>query len=283
VNATQTEKWVKAALYGTVGLSVLFLPVVLIWVAANGLGAVNWGFITGVPTKLEYGGILPQIAGSLLLVALSTLLSAPLGVASAIYLSEYAPDNHLTRAVRFFTETLAGMPSIVVGLFGLQLLVYQLQLKTSLISGAICLSFLMLPWTIRASEEAIKTVPRDYREASLALGATKWETILRVVVPSAAPGIITGVLLGMGKAIGETTIPWLTTGSGLETYLPSSLSSPAGSLPLYIYMLVTQGHTAAGSQHAFGASLVLLLLFLAMSASALLLRNHFLRKLGGQS
>jgi phosphate transport system permease protein len=213
-------------------------------------------------------------------VGLCTLLGAPLGLASAIYLAEYAPDNRITQTVRFFTETLAGMPSIVIGLFGLQFLVFWLQLKTSLLAGAISLSFMMLPWTIRASEEAIKTVPREYRHASLALGATKWETIVRVVIPAAAPGILTGVLLGMGKAIGETAVVWLTAGSGLEAFVPRTLRSPTGSLPMYIYLLATQGHTTQGMQNAFGASLVLILIFLSMSVTALLIRNYYLRKLG---
>jgi phosphate transport system permease protein len=274
------ERLIKDFLYVSVILSLIILPIIVVWVGYNGVGALNWEFLTGRPYRFEYGGIFPQIVGSIYLVTLCTLLGAPLGLASAIYLAEYAPDNAITQAVRFFTETLAGMPSIVIGLFGLQLLVYRLQLKTSLIAGAISLSFMMLPWTIRASEEAIKVVPKDYREASLALGATKWQTILKVVIPAAMPGILTGILLGMGKAIGETAVVWLTAGSGLEAFVPRSLRSPTGSLPMYIYLLATQGHTAQGMQNAFGASLVLLIMFLAMSVAALMIRNYYLRKLG---
>ena len=274
------ERLIKTFLYVSVILSLIILPIIVVWVGYNGIGALNWEFLTGRPYRFEYGGIFPQIVGSIYLVTLCTLLGAPLGLASAIYLAEYAPDNAITQAVRFFTETLAGMPSIVIGLFGLQLLVYRLQLKTSLIAGAISLSFMMLPWTIRASEEAIKVVPKDYREASLALGATKWQTILKVVIPAAMPGILTGILLGMGKAIGETAVVWLTAGSGLEAFVPRNLRSPTGSLPMYIYLLATQGHTAQGMQNAFGASLVLLIMFLAMSVAALMIRNYYLRKLG---
>jgi phosphate transport system permease protein len=274
------ERLIKTFLYVSVILSLIILPIIVVWVGFNGVGALNWEFLTGRPYRFEYGGIFPQIVGSIYLVTLCTLLGAPLGLASAIYLAEYAPDNAITQAVRFFTETLAGMPSIVIGLFGLQFLVYRLQLKTSLVAGAISLSFMMLPWTIRASEEAIKVVPKDYREASLALGATKWQTILKVVIPAAMPGILTGILLGMGKAIGETAVVWLTAGSGLEAFVPRSLRSPTGSLPMYIYLLATQGHTAQGMQNAFGASLVLLIMFLAMSVAALMIRNYYLRKLG---
>jgi len=273
------ERLVQICLYASAAVSLMILPIIVVWVGFNGIGAINWEFLTGRPYRFEYGGIFPQIVGSVYLVSLCTLLGAPLGIASAIYLAEYAPDNAITSAVRFFTETLAGMPSIVIGLFGLQFLVYRLQLKTSLLAGAISLSFMMLPWTIRASEEAIKVVPREYREASLALGATKWQTILKVVIPAAMPGILTGVLLGMGKAIGETAVVWLTAGSGLEAFVPRSLRSPTGSLPMYIYLLATQGHTAQGMQNAFGASLVLLVMFLCMSVVALVIRNYFLRKL----
>jgi len=280
MNEVTKERYYKALLYAASGLSVLILPIIVVWVAWNGAGALSWDFLTTSPYRLVQGGIYPQIIGSIYLVALSTLFGAPLGIASAIYLSEYAPDNIITQTVRFFTETLAGIPSIVIGLFALEFLVYELQLKTSLLSGALALSIMMLPWTIRASEEAIKVVPREFKEASLALGATKWQTILRVVIPAALPGIITGVLLGMGKAIGETAIIWLTAGSGSEAFVPASLQAPTGSLPMYIFLVATQAVT--GVQHAYGAALVLIALFLTMSVSALLLRNYFLKKLNGR-
>jgi len=280
MNEATVERVVKSGLYISVILSLIFLPIIILWIAFNGIGAINWEFLTSRPYRFEYGGIFPQIVGSVYLVSLCSLFGAPLGVASAIYLAEYASENVITKTVRFFTETLAGMPSIVIGLFGLEFLVYYLQLKTSLLAGAISLSFMMLPWTIRASEEAIKVVPMEYREASLAIGATKWQTILSVVLPVAAPGILTGVLLGMGRAIGETAVVWLTAGSGLEAFVPRTITSPTGSLPMYIYLLATQGHTAEGMQRAFGASLVLLVMFLTLSVSALLVRNYYLRKLG---
>jgi phosphate transport system permease protein len=280
MNPVKYEKWVKKGLYVAVGLSMMILPVIFIWIGLNGVGTISVDFLTSRPRLFEYGGIFPQIMGSIYLVTLCTLLGAPLGVASAIYLAEYAPDNRITQSVRFFTETLAGMPSIVIGLFGLEFLVFYLQLKTSLLAGAISLSFMMLPWTIRASEEALKTVPQEYQSASLALGATKWQTILNVVLPAAMPGILTGVLLGVGKAIGETAVVWLTAGSGLEAFVPNNLGSPTGSLPMYIYLLATQAHTAEGLQRAFGASLVLLLMFFGVSISALIIRNHYLRRLG---
>jgi phosphate transport system permease protein len=207
------------------------------------------------------------------------LFAVPLGVASAIYLAEYAPDNLITSIVRFFVECLAGIPSIVIGLFGLIFLVYYLNLRISLLSGGFALGFMILPWTVRASEEAIKTVPQSYREASLALGVTKLQTIRKIVLTSAYPGIITGILLGMGKAIGETAVVLLTAGSGLETFLPKSLFDSVASLPVYIYLLATTGNTAEQLSRAFGASLVLIALFLLISVFALVLRNRYIKKM----
>ncbi|KAF5431417.1 phosphate transport system permease protein [Candidatus Methanophagaceae archaeon] len=203
----------------------------------------------------------------------------PLGLASAIYLAEYAPDNAITKSVRFFVECLAGIPSIVIGLFGLIFLVYYLDFGICMLSGGLALGFMILPWTVRASEEAIKTVPKGHREASLALGVSKWRTIRSVVLKSAYPGIITGILLGLGKAIGETAVVLLTAGSGLEPFLPKSIFDPVGSLPVYIYMMGTQGHTPAAYSRTFGASLVLIAMFLMISIFALYLRNRYTKRM----
>lgn len=286
MNEVTKERYVKLGLYVSVVLSIIILPIIIAWVTVNGIDAINWNFLTGKPSfilteeKLRVHGIFPQIVGSLYLVSLSTLISAPLGLCSAIYLSEYAPDNILTRGVRFFIETLSGVPSIVIGLFGLEFLVYYLKLQFSLLAGAVSLSFMMLPWIIRASEEAIIVVPQEYREASLALGSTKWQTIYKVVLPAAVPGVLTGVLLGMGRAIGETAVVMLTTGSGLERFVPKSLRSPSGSLPMYIYLVATQATEQVLMNKSYGAAFVLLVLFLSMSVSALFVRNYYLRKLG---
>lgn len=282
IDTRKTEKIVIVTLWLSAIVAIIILPAIVSWVLVNGIQVINLEFLTGSPYKFEYGGILPQIIGSLYLVSLCTLMAAPLGLASAIYLAEYAPHNLITRIVRFFIEALAGIPSIVIGLFGLEFLVHYLKLKTSLLSGSLALAFMILPWIIRASEEAINTVPDEYKEASLALGATKWETIVKVVVPAAIPGIITGILLGMGKAIGETAVVMLTAGSGLEFFTPKGFQSPTASLPLYIYKLATQGHTSQAMTRAFGASLVLITLFLSMSVGALLVRNYYIRKLGAR-
>ena len=286
MNSVQKEKLVLGGMYVTLFLSIIMLPIIVLWVTSNGIGELNWAFLTGTPsfstseTRLATHGIFPQIVGSLYLVLGSTLIGTPIGVLSAIYLTEYAPQNFITKTIRFFTETLAGVPSIVIGLFAMELLVYRLGFQTSLISGAVALSLMTLPFVIRASEEAIKVVPMEYKEASLAMGASKWQTIVKVVLPAAFPGIITGVLLGMGRAIGETAVLILTTGGGMTRKLPSRLTSPVGSLPIYIYLIAKETVHQELLNRGYAASLVLLIIFLSMSVSALIIRNHYLRKLG---
>jgi phosphate transport system permease protein len=282
----QKEKIIVRLMYITLFLSIILLPVIVLWVATNGLGELTWTFLTGTPSfstsesRLATHGVYPQIIGSLYLVAGSTLIGAPIGLLSAIYLTEYAPTNMITRTIRFFTETLAGVPSIVIGLFGYELFVYTLGYQMSLISGAVSLSLMTLPFIIRASEEAIKFVPQEYREASLAMGASKWQTIIKVVIPAALPGIITGILLGMGRAIGETAVLILTTGAGMNRKIPTRLTSPVGSLPIYIYLIAKETVHEVLLRRGFAASFVLLVIFLSMSTAALLIRNHYLRRLG---
>jgi len=277
---TVKEKLVILGLGAAAFIAVAALFIVVGYVFINGIEVISWEFLLESPYRFEHGGIFPQIIGSLCLVAVCLLFAVPLGVASAIYLAEYAPDNAITKSVRFFVECLAGIPSIVIGLFGLTFLVYYLDFGICMLSGGLALGFMILPWTIRASEEAIKTVPKGHREASLALGVSKWRTIRSVVLKSAYPGIITGILLGLGKAIGETAVVLLTAGSGLEPFLPKSLFDPVGSLPVYIYMMGTQGHTPAAYSRTFGASLVLIAMFLMISIFALYLRNRYLKRMG---
>ena len=273
------ERLVILGLGAAAFIAVAALFIVVGYVFINGIEVISWEFLLESPYRFEYGGIFPQIIGSLCLVAVCLLFAVPLGLASAIYLAEYAPDNAITKSVRFFVECLAGIPSIVIGLFGLTFLVYYLDFGICMLSGGLALGFMILPWTVRASEEAIKTVPKGHREASLALGVSKWRTIRSVVLKSAYPGIITGILLGLGKAIGETAVVLLTAGSGLEPFLPKSIFDPVGSLPVYIYMMGTQGHTPAAYSRTFGASLVLIAMFLMISIFALYLRNRYTKRM----
>ena len=190
----------------------------------NGASVINWKFVTGFPERggLE-GGILPAIIGSVYISALCMLIAAPIGIGAGTYLAEYAPENIFTKVVRFFVELLAGIPSIVIGLFGYVFLVHGLGLGFSILSGAIALAFMILPWTIRVSEEAIRAVPREYRYASLALGASKWKTIRRVVLPVAKSGILASIILGLGNAIGETMAVLMVIGNPEVPYIPTSI------------------------------------------------------------
>lgn len=278
------EMVMKLALCMVALISVVILFTVVAYIFLNGMQVISLDFLFKSPNyaHLEKGGIFPQIIGSLCLLGVCLLFAVPLGVASGIYLAEYAPETIITKSVRFFVECLAGIPSIVIGLFGLIFLVYYLDFGPSMLAGGLSLGFMILPWTVRASEEAIKAVPYSYKEASLALGASKWQTIRSVVLKSAYPGIITGILLGAGKAIGEAAVILLTTG-GLVTYLPRSLLDDVGALPVYIYMILTvvPATRNVAESYAFGASLVLILMFLVISVFALFLRNRYVKRMSG--
>jgi len=278
VTEQKKEKIIKAFLYLTTSISIIALLSIVIYIVINGAYMITPEFLTTAPYKFEMGGIFPQIIGTLLLVGVCMCFAGPMGVLAAIYLTEYAPNNIITKTLRFFVESLAGIPSIIIGLFGLAFLVYYMHFRISLLSGGLALGFMILPWTVRASEEAIRAVPFSYREASLALGASKWQTIKNVSVQAAFPGIITGLLLGLGKAIGETAIVLLTAGSGLESFLPRSVFEPVASLPVYLYMIGTQGHTSEAYSRAYGAALVLLMIFLTINIFASLVRNNYVKK-----
>ncbi|RLG34436.1 phosphate ABC transporter permease PtsA [Methanosarcinales archaeon] len=278
------ETVIKISLCMVALISVAVLFAVVGYIFLKGIQVISLDFLLKPPnyTALEKGGIFPHIIGSLCLLAVCLLFAVPLGIASGIYLAEYATENILTKSVRFFVECLAGIPSIVIGLFGLIFLVYYLGFGPCMLSGGLALGFMILPWTVRASEEALKAVPRSYREASLALGVSKWQTIRGVVLKSAYPGIITGILLGAGKAIGEAAVILLTIG-GLVTYLPHSLLDDVGALPVYIYTILTvvPASRDVAESHAFGASLVLIMMFLMISVFALFLRNRYIKRMSG--
>ncbi len=251
---------------------------VLLYLGLRGFHVINWEFLAGFPRFAgQEGGILPAIIGSLYVTGICLLVAVPLGVGAAIYLAEYAPDNLLTRIARFFIACLAGMPSIVIGLFGYTFLVHELKLGFSVLAGGLALAFMILPWTVVASEESIKAVPKEFKDASLALGATKWQTIKDITIKTAMPGIITGILLGFGKAIGETAVVLFTAGMGVGAFLPLSPFDPARTLPVHLYILATQSNTSAGFDRAYGTALTLLTLFTLSSIAALLVRRRFLR------
>jgi phosphate transport system permease protein len=287
-------------------LSVSILLGMAIYIGARGVKWLSWSFLTNgswnwdnavrVASGLNYplGGIRDFIIGSGLLVSFSELIAIPLGLGSAIFLAEYAPENVITRTIRFFIETLAGIPSVVIGLVGFGFFVLYLGMNRSLLAGALSLAIMILPWNVTVAEETMKAVPDSYREASYALGASKWQTTRRVVLSSATPGIMTGILLGLGGAIGETVVLLLTAGDyGMAVALPHTLALTGvaiPSLPVWIYgayeSLDSRYSTGQGNWEAqnitFAGAFVLLVIFLAISITSLIIRNHFLKKLAVQ-
>jgi phosphate transport system permease protein len=246
-------------------LTVAILVSLLYYVLAKGLPQLSWSFLVDSPRRMgRQGGILPTIVGTLYLTLVAVALAAPLGIGAAIFLAEYAPRGRATRLLRFGTETLAGVPSIIFGLFGFVTFVIFLQLGWSILSGGLTLALMILPTIIRTAEESIKTVPRAFREGSLALGATRWQTTARVVLPSALPGILTGVILGIGRAVGETAAVLLTAGSSLQ--MPLSLLDPARTMSIHLYILAVAG-ISLDRAYATAAALIILILFINLVAT----------------
>ena len=252
--------------------AVLFLPIYIIWyILTNGAGVVNLSFLLESPRLSgAEGGIFPAIVGTLALVTVAILTAVPLGMGAAIYLTSYAPDNAFIRLINFSVEILAGTPSVVIGLFGYAFLVIYLGFGFSILAGGLSLMFMILPWTVRASEEAIKRVPKELSEGSLALGATRWQTIRHVVIPSAMPGITTGVILGIGKAIGETAVIMYTAGSSL--LLPRSIFDPVRALPYHLYILASEG---ISEKMSYGTAVVLLGMILVINLLVVALQHRF--------
>lgn len=259
---------------------VLVIGYILFDIVRHGLPALNWAFISEYPRKSgSEGGILPAIVGTLSLLAGTIVVALPLGICSAIYLSEYAEQNRFTAMIRLAIITLAGVPSIVYGLFGLGLFVLFLNFGTSILAGSLTLACMILPTIIVSSEEALRAVPYGYRDASLALGATKWETIRTNVLPYSLSGIITGSILGIGRAAGETAPILLTVAAFYLPRLPNSIFDQVMALPYHLYILATQ-HPEADKvlPLQYATALVLLLLVLGLSLGAIFIRIHFRKK-----
>jgi len=245
----------------------------------RGIKVINWQFLTQMPQKgMTAGGIFPAILGTLYLTIGAICFSLPLGTSAAIYLTEYAGQNRLIRIVRIGINNLAGVPSVVFGLFGLAIFVKFLNFGVSILSGSLTLGILVLPTIIRASEEALSAVPQSFREASLALGATKWQTIQKVVLPNSISGILTGSILSIGRAAGETAPILFTAATFYTMRLPNSVFSEVQTLPYHIYALLTEGtHPESQVPIAYGTALVLILLVLGLNLIAFTLRDRFRR------
>lgn len=269
---------------GYAGLSfialIVVLPILYVigTIVARGIGAISWEFLTTMPRDgMKAGGILPAIVGTLVLTLGTALAAIPVGVGGAIYLSEYARDSWLTRAIRLAILNLAGIPSVVYGLFGLGLFVLFLQLGTSIVAGSLTLAIMTLPVIISTSEEALRAVPVEFRTVSASLGGTRWQGIRRIVLPQALPGIITGVLLGLLRAAGETAPILFTVAAFYTPRLPHSPMDETMALPYHLYVISTQV-PGMPPQIQYGTALVLLVLVLSLNLAATLTRSYFRRR-----
>ncbi|MBN2206619.1 MAG: phosphate ABC transporter permease PstA [Candidatus Aminicenantes bacterium] len=270
----RTQTIVKSALWTLTGATILVLVFIVVFILRRGLPEVSWGFLTRHPEAMGVaGGIFPTIVGTLALTLMAILIATPLGVGTAIYLTEYTWEGRLTRVIRFGAECLAGIPSILFGLFGFILFVTKLKLGWSILSGGLTLSFMILPTIIRTSEEAIRSVPAAYREVSASLGCTKWQAVTRVVLPSALPGITTGVILSVGRSIGETAAVIFTAGSAL--HLPTSVFSSSRTMAVHFYILAREG---ISMRMAYGTAAVLVVTILFINIVSYYLMHRFIRK-----
>lgn len=262
-------------LFLCIATTLFFLGTLIYFIVVRGGSAISWQFLTDVPRKaMTEGGVAPAIVGTFYLTLGSIIIAFPLGLACAIYLCEYSPKSYIVNVIRASINNLAGVPSIVFGLFGLAVFVKFFNLGVSIISGCLTLGIMALPSIISASQEALLAVPQSYREASLALGATQWQTIKKTVIPSALPGILTGVILSIGRVAGETAPILFTAGTFYIRGYPKSIFAETMALPYHIYALMTEGtHPEAQKKIAYGCALVLLVMVLLISLVAIIIRH----------
>jgi phosphate transport system permease protein len=263
-------------LFLTISIAVSFLGIIIYFIFIRGFRVLSWEFLTAVPREaMTAGGVGPAIVGTLYLVVGAILFSLPLGVACAIYLTEYSPKSFVVNIIRMSINNLAGVPSVVFGLFGLGIFVKFFGLGVSALSGCLTLGILVLPQIISAAQEALLAVPQSYREASLAVGATHWQTIKNIVLPAASPGILTGVILSIGRVAGETAPILFTAATFYTRGFPKSIFSEVMALPYHIYALMTEGtHPQQQTQIAYGCALILLVIVLGVSAAAIFVRQR---------
>lgn len=274
LNPKKTQVIAKIVIWAAAVLVIGLLLSVIIYILSKGLPNITWEFLTQIPRDMgRSGGILSTIIGTLAVTAVATVVATPLGVGTAFYLTEYTREGRITKIIRFSAESLAGIPSIIYGLFGFIFFVIYLKLGWSILSGGLTLAVMILPTIIRTSEEAILTVPPMYREVSYSLGGTKWQTIIKALVPTALPGIATGIILGIGRCVAETAAVILTAGSALR--MPDSLFSPTRTMAVHFYVLAREG---ISFEKAFGTAALLIILILLINVGANLLVNRFVAK-----
>ena len=265
LGARRAQRLAALLVWSAAVVTLVVLLLILAYVLIEGLPRVTLEFLLGSPQQMgREGGIFPMIVGTLALTAVAVLIATPFGVGTAIYLTEFTREGRLTRIIRFGTESLAGVPSIIFGLFGFVFFVITLGLGWSILSGGLTLAAMILPTIIRTSEEAIRSVPVAYRDVSFSLGATRWQTVTRAVLPSALPGITTGIILGIGRSVGETAAVILTAGSALR--MPTSIFSPTRTMAVHFYVLAREG-ISLEMAYATGAVLVISVLVINVIAN----------------
>ncbi|HBR10209.1 TPA: phosphate ABC transporter permease PtsA [Candidatus Acetothermia bacterium] len=284
MNRVQRRRFAQATAFALLAFATFLILAIMVgiisFVASQGIGAISWEFLTAFPRSgMTEGGIFPAIVGTFYLAMGTTLISLPLGVFAAIYLVEYSYQGRLIRLIRIGINNLAGVPSIVFGLFGLALFVRHLGLGVSLLSGSLTLAFFVLPLVIRASEEALLAVPQGFREGALALGATKWQSVYTVVLPTAVPAILTGGILALGIAAGQTAPIIFTAAAFFTPRLPDSIFSPIMALPFHIYVMASESAHFAVTRHLqFGTALVLLAIVFGINITAIIIRSQMRKR-----
>ena len=272
--ARHSENAARAVIWAAALLVMGVLLFIIAHVLIKGLPALSWEFLTAPTRDMgRAGGIASTIVGTLLITVVAVAIAIPFGIGTAFYLAEYTKEGAVTRIIRFSAESLAGIPSIVYGLFGFIFFVIYLNMGWSILSGGLTLAFMILPTLIRTAEEAIRTVPQTYREVSFSLGATKWQTIARAVFPSALRGIANGIILSVGRCIAETAAVILTAGSALR--MPSSLFSPTRTMAVHFYTLSVEG---ISMPNAYGTAALLVILIFLINVVANALVNRFVAK-----
>jgi phosphate transport system permease protein len=255
-------------------ITLIVLVLIIAFVLKRGVPEISWEFLSTKPREMgKAGGILPTVIGTVLLPLLAIAIALPMGVGTAVYLTEYTRENRVTKIIRFGTDCLAGIPSIIFGLFGYIFFVNMLGMGWSMLSGGLTLAIMILPTIIRTSEEAIRAVPQAYREVSCSLAATNWETVYKVVLPNALPGIMTGVMLGIGRSIGETAAVIFTAGSSLM--MPNSLNDSVRTMSVHFYLLAREG---ISNEKAYATAAVLVFAVLSVNLIAYWMMNRFIAK-----
>lgn len=277
-NPHRTQRIAFFILFLATLLIVVPVGMIVVIIIQKGLPAMSWQFLTDIPRQgMRAGGIFPAIVGTLYLVTGAILFALPIGLLAAVYLSEYSKDNILNRIIRLAIVNLAGVPSVVYGLFGLALFVVFFKFGASILSGSLTLGIMILPIIITTSREALESIPQSFREVSLSLGASKWQTIRHIVLPNAIPGILTGTILGLGRAAGETAPIMFTVAAFYLPQLPGSIFDQAMALPYHLYVISTQVPNV-DEKVRYGTALVLLAMVLFMNLIAIIIRYRFRKK-----